>query len=108
MRDAATQSICASDRFDPTIRCPDLGTPPSPSGEALIEIHDTGLGISSAALRQVFEPFYTTKPPGMGTGLGLTISHDIARTLGGRIEVESSEGRGSVFRVALPPIAHST
>jgi two-component system NtrC family sensor kinase len=73
-----------------------------PGGEALIEIHDTGLGISGAALRQVFEPFYTTKPPGMGTGLGLTICQDIARTLGGRIEVESAVGRGSVFRVALP------
>jgi two-component system, NtrC family, sensor kinase len=78
-----------------------------PSGEAIIEIHDTGLGISGAALRQVFEPFYTTKPPGMGTGLGLTISHDIVRTLGGRIEVESMEGRGSIFRVALPPIVLS-
>jgi signal transduction histidine kinase len=74
----------------------------APNGEALIEVHDTGLGISGSALRQVFEPFYTTKPPGTGTGLGLAICQDIARTLGGRIEVESTEGRGSVFRVALP------
>jgi signal transduction histidine kinase len=74
-----------------------------PSGHAVIEVHDTGLGISSAALRRVFEPFYTTKRPDVGTGLGLTICRDIVVALGGRIEVESSEGRGSVFRVVLPP-----
>ena len=74
-----------------------------PSGQAVIEVHDTGQGMSTAALRHVFEPFYTTKPPGLGTGLGLTICHDLVRALGGRIEVESTEGCGSVFRVLLPP-----
>jgi len=74
-----------------------------PSGQAIIEVHDTGRGMSSAGLRRVFEPFYTTKPPGLGTGLGLTICHDIVVALGGRIEVASTEGRGSVFRVVLPP-----
>jgi signal transduction histidine kinase len=74
-----------------------------PTGEAMIEVHDTGRGISSAALRHLFEPFYTTKPPGLGTGLGLTICRDIVRSLGGRIEVDSKEGRGSIFRVVLPP-----
>jgi signal transduction histidine kinase len=75
-----------------------------PGGQAVIEIHDTGRGMSSAALKRLFEPFYTTKPPGLGTGLGLTICHDIVASLGGQIEVESNEGRGSVFRVVLPPI----
>ncbi|HVZ37165.1 MAG TPA: ATP-binding protein, partial [Polyangiaceae bacterium] len=74
-----------------------------PTGDAMIEVHDTGRGISSAALRHLFEPFYTTKPPGLGTGLGLTICRDIVRSLGGRIEVDSKEGRGSIFRVVLPP-----
>jgi signal transduction histidine kinase len=75
-----------------------------PGGQAVIEIHDTGRGMSSAALKRLFEPFYTTKPPGSGTGLGLTICRDIVASLGGQIEVESSEGKGSVFRVVLPPI----
>ena len=71
---------------------------------AWFEIHDTGRGMSSAALKRLFEPFYTTKPPGLGTGLGLTICRDIVASLGGQIEVESSEGQGSVFRVVLPAI----
>ena len=75
-----------------------------PAGQAVIEIHDTGRGMSSAALKRLFEPFYTTKPPGLGTGLGLTICRDIVASLGGQIEVESSEGQGSVFRVVLPAI----
>jgi len=74
-----------------------------PGGQAVIEIHDTGRGMSNAVLKRLFEPFYTTKPPGLGTGLGLTICRDIVASLGGQIEVESSEGQGSVFRVVLPP-----
>jgi two-component system NtrC family sensor kinase len=74
-----------------------------PSGQALIEVHDTGRGISSAALGRIFEPFYTTKAPGLGTGLGLTICHDIVVALEGRLEVASTQGHGSVFRVVLPP-----
>jgi two-component system, NtrC family, sensor kinase len=73
-----------------------------PKGHAVIEVHDSGRGIAPDALRHIFEPFYTTKAPGMGTGLGLTICHDIVTSLGGSIEVESSEGCGSVFRVLLP------
>ncbi|HTV21880.1 MAG TPA: ATP-binding protein [Polyangiaceae bacterium] len=71
-------------------------------GQAVIEVHDTGHGIAPDALRHIFEPFYTTKTQGMGTGLGLTICHDIVTSLGGSIEVESAEGRGSTFRVQLP------
>lgn len=71
-------------------------------GHAVIEVHDSGRGIAADALRHIFEPFYTTKTPAMGTGLGLTICHDIVTSLGGSIEVESDEGRGSVFRVLLP------
>jgi two-component system, NtrC family, sensor kinase len=71
-------------------------------GHAVIEVHDSGRGIPPDALRHIFEPFYTTKAPGMGTGLGLTICHDIVTSLGGSIEVESSEGCGSLFRVILP------
>jgi two-component system NtrC family sensor kinase len=79
----------------------------APSGEALIEVQVIGLGISAAALSQVFEPFHPSKPSGLRTGLGLTICQDIARTLGGRIDVESSEGQG-IFRIALPAVALSS
>jgi signal transduction histidine kinase len=73
-------------------------------GRAVIEVHDTGGGISPAALEHIFDPFYTTKPRGLGTGLGLTICHSIATSLNGQIDVESQEGRGSDFRVLLPPM----
>ncbi len=70
--------------------------------ELFVEVADTGAGIPRAQLSQIFEPFFTTKPPGRGTGLGLSISYGIVREHGGRIEVESQPGQGSLFRVVLP------
>ena len=69
---------------------------------ALIEVRDTGVGIPAGELAKIFEPFYTTKPPGQGTGLGLSIAYGIVQDHGGRIDVESTFGQGSVFTVALP------
>jgi signal transduction histidine kinase len=71
-------------------------------GRPFIEIRDTGEGIPDDIRAQIFEPFFTTKPPGMGTGLGLAISRDIVRSFGGDIDVESTPGHGSTFRVLLP------
>jgi len=70
--------------------------------EVEVEIEDTGVGISRAELTKIFEPFYTTKPPGRGTGLGLSVCYGIVAEHGGRIEADSQPGRGSVFRVYLP------
>jgi two-component system NtrC family sensor kinase len=70
--------------------------------EAAIEVLDTGSGIPSSELPKIFEPFYTTKPPGQGTGLGLSIAYGIMQDHGGRIDVESEVGRGSVFKLVLP------
>jgi CheY-like chemotaxis protein len=68
----------------------------------MVEIADTGAGIPSDVLPRIFDPFFTTKPVGVGTGLGLSICHNIIAACGGEITVESAQGRGTTFRVALP------
>ncbi|HTN52649.1 MAG TPA: MASE1 domain-containing protein [Anaeromyxobacter sp.] len=70
--------------------------------ELAVEVEDTGCGMSAEVLAHVFEPFFTTKAVGAGTGLGLSICHGIVVAMGGRIEVSSREGVGSLFRVILP------
>ncbi|MDO8990106.1 MAG: ATP-binding protein [Sideroxyarcus sp.] len=70
--------------------------------EVSIAISDTGSGIPAETLPRIFEPFFTTKPVGKGTGLGLAISFDIVHKHKGRIEVESSVGKGTAFTVWLP------
>lgn len=71
--------------------------------EAVIaEVIDEGSGIARSELPKIFEPFYTTKPPGRGTGLGLSICYSIIASHGGRIEVDSAVGAGSTFRILLP------
>ena len=79
-------------------------TGPSPGrpDEVVVEVEDTGVGIPRADQTKIFEPFYTTKPPGRGTGLGLSICYGIVADHGGRIEVDSAPGRGATFRVYLP------
>lgn len=78
------------------------GTPEPGGGSVRIEIHDTGSGISPEHLQRIFDPGFTTKGVGVGTGLGLAISYRIVEEHRGRIEVESSVGQGSVFRIFLP------
>ena len=74
------------------------------NGEAWICIADTGSGIAPEALQRIFEPFYTTKAIGSGTGLGLAIAYSIVANHHGRIEVNSTPGVGSGFRVVLPVV----
>ena len=70
--------------------------------EAVVEVEDNGVGIPRDDQRKIFEPFYTTKAPGRGTGLGLSVCYGIVQDHRGRIEVDSAPGRGSIFRVCLP------
>jgi PAS domain S-box-containing protein len=78
------------------------GRNPNHADEVVVEIEDNGVGIPRADQSKIFEPFYTTKPPGRGTGLGLSICYGIVEDHRGRIEVDSQPGRGSIFRVFLP------
>jgi signal transduction histidine kinase len=67
-----------------------------------IKVADTGAGIPKDTLPRIFDPFYTTKPIGTGTGLGLSLSYGIIQKHGGKIDVETEVGRGTVFRITLP------
>jgi PAS domain S-box-containing protein len=72
-------------------------------GRAVVEVEDTGEGMSPEVQARVFDPFFTTKDVGEGTGLGLSICHGIISGLGGQIAIDSAPTRGTVFRVVLPP-----
>jgi signal transduction histidine kinase len=72
------------------------------SESAVVEIQDSGVGMSKAQEARAFEPFFTTKGQGEGTGLGLSISRDIVSAHGGEITVRSEPGQGSTFTVRLP------
>lgn len=74
-----------------------------PGRQALVvEVADNGVGMAETESQRCFEPFYTTKEVGQGTGIGLSISYTIVKEFGGNFEVESERGKGSVFRILLP------
>ncbi len=68
----------------------------------LIAVEDNGNGIPQQVLDKIFQPFFTTKPTGQGTGLGLSLSYDIIKAHEGKLEVETEEGTHTVFRIILP------
>jgi two-component system, NtrC family, sensor kinase len=78
------------------------GTSTEPMPVVEIAISDNGCGIPKANLQRIFDPFFTSKEVGKGTGLGLSVSYGIVRSHGGEIEVESTEGEGTTFRIYLP------
>lgn len=69
-----------------------------------ISVKDNGTGIPSKIIDKIYQPFFTTKPTGQGTGLGLSLSYDIIKAHGGKIKVESKEGEGTEFIIQLPVI----
>jgi signal transduction histidine kinase len=72
------------------------------NGKVQIRVADNGNGISQKVLDKIFQPFFTTKPTGQGTGLGLSLSYDIVKAHGGELKVETKEGQGSEFIIRLP------
>ena len=71
-------------------------------GDPLLAVSDTGHGIQDGVLGQLFDPLFSTKPSGVGTGLGLYLSNEIIRELGGQIDLDTEDGRGTTFFVTLP------
>jgi signal transduction histidine kinase len=67
-----------------------------------IRITDNGPGIPDSIKDKIFQPFFTTKPTGQGTGLGLSLSYDIVKAHGGELRVETKEGEGATFMINLP------
>jgi signal transduction histidine kinase len=66
-------------------------------------VRDNGTGIPQKILDKVYQPFFTTKPTGQGTGLGLSLSYDIIQAHGGELKVDTKEGEGAEFIVVLNP-----
>ncbi len=67
-----------------------------------IKVKDNGNGIPQKVFDKIFQPFFTTKPTGQGTGLGLSMSYDVVKSHGGELKVETAEGEGSEFTIKLP------
>ena len=103
------QSPKESDTFVPTVTIktrkllPPIGGQRGEWGPMVeISISDNGPGIPQAILDKIFQPFFTTKPSGQGTGLGLSLSYDIVKAHGGELKVETQEGEGTEFTIILP------
>jgi len=68
----------------------------------VITVADNGIGIPQNVMDKIFQPFFTTKPTGQGTGLGLSLSYDIVKAHEGEIKIANAEGDGATFIVRLP------
>jgi len=100
----------AGEQYQPTVTISTISiSSPFPEGMPLargrgveIKVIDNGGGIPQKIVDKIFQPFFTTKPTGQGTGLGLSLAYDIIKAHGGEIKVETNEGGGSTFRIELP------
>jgi two-component system, NtrC family, sensor kinase len=86
------------ERYDPTVSV----STKKADNKITISVKDNGNGIPQKVVEKIFQPFFTTKPTGQGTGLGLSLSYDIIKANGGQIKVETKDGEGSEFIIELP------
>ncbi len=92
-----------NENYEPTVTLSTRQTRSLSGGQGVeIRVTDNGAGVSPAIVDKIFQPFFTTKPTGQGTGLGLSLSYDIVKAHGGEIKVESKEGEGTSFIIQLP------
>jgi two-component system, NtrC family, sensor kinase len=97
-RNAKNAALTGGEKYEPTVSV----ATKKMGNQVEIKIADNGTGIPQKALDKIFQPFFTTKPTGQGTGLGLSLSYDIIKSHGGEIKVETEEGKGSKFIITLP------
>jgi signal transduction histidine kinase len=91
--------------YEPTVIISTKATKPPSGGlgaKAEIKVKDNGNGIPQKALDKIFQPFFTTKPTGQGTGLGLSLAYDIVKAHSGELKVETKESEGAEFIIQLP------
>lgn len=85
-----------------------IGAGPADGHRTRIVVRDNGCGIDAENIKKIFSPFFTTKPVGRGTGLGLAVCYGIINNMGGTMEVESAPGGGSTFTIFLPSSSYSS
>jgi signal transduction histidine kinase len=99
--DASGDARAEDTKYEPTVTV----STKKESDKFIVSVEDNGNGIPDSVKKKIFQPFFTTKPTGQGTGLGLSMSHDIVtKGHGGVLKVASKEGEGTTFTVALPII----
>ncbi len=96
------------EKIDPEVPPKDLDGPMPGGRYLLLTVSDTGIGIEPEDLERIFDPYFTKKPAGKGSGLGLSVAHGIVSGCGGQIAVQSRPGKGTVFRVYLPLVEEKT
>ncbi len=92
------EPVEASLNYEPTVSI----STKNENGKVIITVKDNGNGIPDSIKEKIFQPFFTTKPTGQGTGLGLSLSYDTVKAHGGEVKVESQQGEGSEFVIELP------
>ena len=100
---STSQAFEVGEKYSPTVSV-STSVVKSPSGdlEVRISVKDNAAGIPQKIVDKIFQPFFTTKPSGQGTGLGLSLSYDVVKSHGGELKVETKENEGTEFTIILP------